>query len=137
MTKHYEPPEDVAGTVLDPQDDTFGPIIAALQSGDFETAATLTTKLAALPKDGADPTSYRSAYHDSLVSVSFSPAAIRDAFDTEDEDDENRVWALQATDDELLQVAYGCIGWDALWNLFHEIVTSEVEVARLESEKQS
>jgi len=36
--RHYEPPEQTAGTVFDPTDDVFGPIMAALQSGDFERA---------------------------------------------------------------------------------------------------
>lgn len=35
---HYTLPEDVAGTVFDPRDETFGPIMAALQAGDFEQA---------------------------------------------------------------------------------------------------
>lgn len=41
MPRHYEPPEDLAGTVFDPHDDTFGPIMAALQAGEFEKAAEL------------------------------------------------------------------------------------------------
>lgn len=43
--RFYEPPEDRAGTVFDPCDETFGPIIAALQSGDFERAAELVAEL--------------------------------------------------------------------------------------------
>lgn len=39
MTRFYEPPEDVGGTVFDPCSETFGPIMAALQAGDFEVAA--------------------------------------------------------------------------------------------------
>lgn len=43
---YYDPPESLAGTVFDPTSPTFGPIMAALQAGDFETAmqrlATLT-----------------------------------------------------------------------------------------------
>lgn len=45
MTKFYEPP-DVFEGVFDPYDETFGPIMAALQAGEFETAARLTNKLA-------------------------------------------------------------------------------------------
>jgi hypothetical protein len=37
----YEEPEDVSGTVFDPTDTTFGPIIAALQAGEFEDAREL------------------------------------------------------------------------------------------------
>src|SRR4051812_4275135 len=44
--RHYEPPDTLAGTVFDPADETFGPIMAALQAGEFETAATLTARLA-------------------------------------------------------------------------------------------
>lgn len=43
--RYYEPPEDVAGTVFDPSDETFGPIMAALQAGEFETAASVTLAL--------------------------------------------------------------------------------------------
>lgn len=42
----YARPEDVTSTVFDPSDTTFGPIMAALQAGDFEHAATLTGELA-------------------------------------------------------------------------------------------
>jgi len=35
---HYTPPEFVTGTVFDPEDATFGPIMAAIQAGDFEVA---------------------------------------------------------------------------------------------------
>lgn len=34
----YDPPDDRAGTVFDPYDETFGPIMAAIQAGDFEEA---------------------------------------------------------------------------------------------------
>ena len=45
-TEHYEMPEVTAGTVFDPSDDTFGPIMAAIQAGEFEEAAERLTKLA-------------------------------------------------------------------------------------------
>ncbi len=45
MVKHYEPPEDRAGTVFDPTDETFGPIMAAIQAGDFEQAGLLLDRL--------------------------------------------------------------------------------------------
>lgn len=51
MNRFYDPPEDVTGTVFDPHDKTFGPIMAAFQSGDFEQALALTKALA-----GADLT---------------------------------------------------------------------------------
>ena len=47
---YYDPPYDLTGTVFDPTDETFGPIMAALQSGNFETAARLTAKLAETPR---------------------------------------------------------------------------------------
>jgi hypothetical protein len=43
--RYYEPPEDLAGTVFDPSDETFGPIMAALQAGDFEDAHTMIWEL--------------------------------------------------------------------------------------------
>lgn len=43
---HYDPPAELADTVFDPTSDTFGPIMAALQAGEFETAAALTASLA-------------------------------------------------------------------------------------------
>lgn len=37
--RYYEPPTDhPVGTVFDPEDETFGPIMAAIQRGDFEVA---------------------------------------------------------------------------------------------------
>jgi hypothetical protein len=45
MTAHYDPPDDVTATVFDPSDDTFGPIMAAIQAGDFADAAALLTTL--------------------------------------------------------------------------------------------
>lgn len=49
MTQHYDPPfdpEDAAATVFDPTSDDFGPIMAAIQEGDYEQAATSLTVLA-------------------------------------------------------------------------------------------
>jgi hypothetical protein len=43
--EHYARPDDVSATVFDPEDDTFGPIMAAIQRGDFRDAATLLTQL--------------------------------------------------------------------------------------------
>jgi hypothetical protein len=43
----YDPPNDPAGTVLDPFSPTFGPIVRALIDGEFDEAARLTTNLAA------------------------------------------------------------------------------------------
>ncbi len=48
----YEPPVDVYGTVFDPTDQIFGPIMAALQNGDFEQAAELVGFLAVGGDDG-------------------------------------------------------------------------------------
>lgn len=36
--RFYDPPEDVSGTVFDPHDEAFGPIMAAIQAGEFEMA---------------------------------------------------------------------------------------------------
>jgi len=47
MTRYYEPPEFVTDTVFDPTDETFGPIMAAIQRGDFERARDLLDALAA------------------------------------------------------------------------------------------
>lgn len=44
---YYEPPEDPAGTVFDPNEPTFGPIMAALQAGEFEKAVSLILPLTA------------------------------------------------------------------------------------------
>jgi hypothetical protein len=41
IAPYYNPPETLAGTVFDPLDPTFGPIMAAIQAGDFERAARL------------------------------------------------------------------------------------------------
>jgi hypothetical protein len=38
---YYTPPDDRAGTVFDPHDETFGPIMAAIQAGEFATARDL------------------------------------------------------------------------------------------------
>ncbi len=46
IAPHYHAPDDPAETVFDPYDDTFGPIMAAIQAGDFERAARLLTALA-------------------------------------------------------------------------------------------
>jgi hypothetical protein len=43
--EHYARPDDVSATVFDPEDDTFGPIMAAIQRGDFGDAAILLTQL--------------------------------------------------------------------------------------------
>lgn len=43
--EHYEPPEDLADTVFDPHSETFGPIMAAIQAGEFGQAAGLLTAL--------------------------------------------------------------------------------------------
>jgi hypothetical protein len=43
--RHYEPPEDLSNTVFDPSSDTFGPIMAAIQNGDFEKAQELLARL--------------------------------------------------------------------------------------------
>lgn len=47
---YYNPPAELADTVFDPSSDTFGPIMAALQAGDFKTAASLTAKLAGVKR---------------------------------------------------------------------------------------
>ena len=44
-------PGFVAGTVFDPYDDTFGPIMAAIQAGDFEKAAVLLMPIVYLTVD--------------------------------------------------------------------------------------
>lgn len=41
----YDFPEDRVGTVFDETDPTFGPIMAAIQSGDFERAAAALSEL--------------------------------------------------------------------------------------------
>lgn len=38
---YWHPPESVVGTVFDPSDSTFGPIMQAIQSGEFEKAIAL------------------------------------------------------------------------------------------------
>jgi hypothetical protein len=45
VNSHYDHPEDLTGTVFDPTDDTFGPIMEAFQSGDFAKAQRLTCEL--------------------------------------------------------------------------------------------
>jgi len=35
---YYNVPEDLTGTVFDPSDETFGPIMADIQAGRFEEA---------------------------------------------------------------------------------------------------
>jgi hypothetical protein len=45
MPSYYDPPDDVTATVFDPSDDTFGPIMAAIQAGDFADAAALLVAL--------------------------------------------------------------------------------------------
>lgn len=44
----YEHPDHPEGTVFDKYDPTFGPIMAALQAGEFDEAARLTAELAEL-----------------------------------------------------------------------------------------
>ena len=56
---YYERPQDVTGTVFDPSDDSFGPIMRDIQAGDFETAAQrlsgLTSERAPfIPRDHTD-----------------------------------------------------------------------------------
>lgn len=43
---HYERPDDPVGTVFDPASPTFGPIMAAIQAGEFERAASLLAAVA-------------------------------------------------------------------------------------------
>lgn len=42
---YYDPPDNLPGTVFDPWDETFGPIMSAIQSGNFEEARDLLDKL--------------------------------------------------------------------------------------------
>ena len=72
---HYDLPwgPGVAGTVFDPTDDTFGPIMAAIQAGEFETAQALLLWLTN-PTLGAQVTAAlngdsNDAEHDALVAV--------------------------------------------------------------------
>lgn len=51
LHRYYEPPEDIGCTVFDPCDETFGPIMAAIQAGDFERARDLLANLAAGEED--------------------------------------------------------------------------------------
>jgi hypothetical protein len=44
---YYDPPEDLAYTVFDPCDETFGPIMRAIQTGNFESARDLLADLGA------------------------------------------------------------------------------------------
>jgi hypothetical protein len=53
--EHYEMPEFKSGTVFDPEDDTFGPIMAAIQRGDFLDAAVLLIELDRQPKYSPPP----------------------------------------------------------------------------------
>ena len=41
MTTYYDAPDDRAGTVFDETSPTFGPIMSAIQAGDFADAAEL------------------------------------------------------------------------------------------------
>lgn len=63
MTVHYDPPEERSGTVFDETSDAFGPIMGAIQGGDFEAAVDLLCDLpgvdrVAFPRFGGD--AYRS-----------------------------------------------------------------------------
>src|SRR4249920_733440 len=46
------------------------------------------------------------------LSVSYTPSAIRDAYDGAYETDENAQWVAKATDEQLLDVAYMIVGSD-------------------------
>lgn len=52
--RYYDPPEDPTDTVFDPDDDTFGPIMAAIQAGEFEKAAALLLGLSLWTVDLSD-----------------------------------------------------------------------------------
>jgi len=47
----YDLPDDRADTVFDPYDETFGPIMAAIQAGDFEEAAAALYRMSAADRD--------------------------------------------------------------------------------------
>jgi hypothetical protein len=58
---YYTPPDDKGGTVFDPNDKTFGPIMAAIQRGDFRPAAEMLEVLAARDDDRFDPSTLEDA----------------------------------------------------------------------------
>lgn len=49
-TAFYEPPDDLTYTVFDPHDPTFGPIMGAIQSGNFEAARDRLDALTSSPR---------------------------------------------------------------------------------------
>jgi hypothetical protein len=64
------------------------------------------------------------------LSVCYSPGAIRDSFDGADEDHPDAMWVKQATDEQLLDVAYMIVGGDLVWKDFHSNIEMGLEEVR-------
>jgi hypothetical protein len=58
------------------------------------------------------------------LSVTYTPDAIRDSVDSYDEGDAIKVAVENATDEELLDIAYMIVGSDPIWSRFHEDIDS-------------
>lgn len=74
------------------------------------------------------------ARRDLDFSVCYSPGAIRDSFDSYEEDDENAQWVEQATDEQLKEVAGMILSSDPVWRDFHRNIEMCVEDVRTSKE---
>lgn len=69
----------------------------------------------------------KQAVADEQLAIWFTPDAIRDAFDTYDEDDRHKVWVDKASNEELREIAQDCLGGDLIWRDFHETLEFAID----------
>jgi hypothetical protein len=69
-------------------------------------------------------------HKDLELSVCYTPQAIRDSFDGADDDNLNAKWAMEASDEQLLDVAHSIVNSDPTWRDFHRNIELAIEFRR-------
>lgn len=89
--RYYDPPDELAGTVFDPSSEVFGPIMRAIQAGDFAGAAHRLTELEEGDDDDRSwtppPSSVRSAGEEPSRSYSTFYNQVTDHYEATYKDD--------------------------------------------------
>lgn len=74
---------------------------------------------------GGSPVEHTNDQH---LAVYFTPHAIRDSYELNDDDDPEKMWVAAASDDELRQVGDACVNSETIWRTFHEVIGQAVRL---------
>lgn len=91
---------------------------AAIETGDTSSLARA-RELAAIVVSDTEPVPGTNVREDNLA-VWFTPSAIVDAFDGEE--NELAAWVRGASEAQLASIGQACLDAESLWNVFHELI---------------